>query len=71
MPGKVVSDTSFMFILRIVGIFTGLLLAGLVIAWAVTRNKRYLRIAWLAIQLVLLLGVAFGLLYVFERVLLL
>jgi hypothetical protein len=42
-----------------------------VVAWAVTRNRRYLRIAWLAVQIVLLLGIAFALLYVFERVLLL
>ena len=60
-----------MFILRIVGILTGLLLIGLVVAWAVTRNARYLRIAWLAVQVVLLLGIAFALLYIFERVLLL
>jgi hypothetical protein len=60
-----------MFILRIVGIFTGLLLIGLVVTWAVTRNARYLKIAWLAVQVILLLGIAFGLLYVFERVLLL
>lgn len=60
-----------MFILRIVGIFTGLLLIGLVIAWAVTRNRRYLRIAWLAVQVILLLCIAFALLYIFERVLLL
>jgi hypothetical protein len=60
-----------MFILRVVALFTGLLLAGLAIAWAVTRNRRYLKMAWLAVQVVLLLGIAFGLLYVFERVLLL
>ena len=60
-----------MFILRIVGIFTGLLLIGLVAAWAVTRNVRYLKIAWLSVQVILLLGIAFALLYVFERVLLL
>jgi hypothetical protein len=60
-----------MFILRIIGIFTGLMLIGLVVVWAVTRNARYLRIAWLAVQVILLLGIAFGLLYVFERVLLL
>ena len=59
-----------MFILRIVGIFTGLLLLGLVIAWAVTRNARYLKIAWLSVQVILLLGIAFALLYIFERVLL-
>jgi hypothetical protein len=37
----------------------------------VTRNRRYLRIAWLAIQIMLLLAVGFALLYVFQRVLLL
>ena len=60
-----------MLILRLVAIFGGLLLAGLVLAFALTRNRRYLRIAWLAIQVGLLLAIAFGLLYVFERVLLL
>ena len=60
-----------MFILRIVGIFAGLMLIGLVAAWAVTRNRRYLKIAWLAVQVILLLLIAFALLYIFERVLLL
>ena len=60
-----------MFVLRIVAIAVGLLLAGLVVAWIVTRNRRYLTIAWLAVQIVLLLAIALGLLYVFERVLLL
>ena len=59
-----------MFILRVVAIAGGLLLVGLVVAYLVTRNRRYLTIAWLAVQIVLLLGVAFALLYVFERVLL-
>jgi hypothetical protein len=58
-------------ILRVVAIFGGLLLLGLVVAFLVTRNRRYLKIAWLAVQIVLLLGIAFALLYVFERVLLL
>jgi hypothetical protein len=60
-----------LFILRIVAIVGGLLLAGLVVTFLVTRNRRYLTIAWLAVQVMLLLGIAFGLLYVFERVLLL
>lgn len=60
-----------MFILRIVAIVGGLLLAGLVVTFLVTKNRRYLTIAWLAVQVMLLLGIAFGLLYVFERVLLL
>ena len=59
-----------MFVIRIVAIAGGLLLAGLVVAFLVTRNRRYLTIAWLAVQLMLLLGIAFALLYVFERVLL-
>ncbi len=60
-----------MFVLRIVAILGGLLLGGLVVAFLVTRNRRYLTIAWLAVQVMLLLAIAFGLLYVFERVLLL
>jgi hypothetical protein len=46
-------------------------LLGLVGAFLVTKNRRYLTIAWLAVQVMVLLAVAFGLLYVFERVLLL
>jgi hypothetical protein len=60
-----------MFILRIVGIFVGLLLVGLVVAFLVTKNRRYLTIAWLSVQVILLLAIALGLLYIFERVLLL
>jgi hypothetical protein len=59
-----------MFVLRIVAIAGGLLLVALVVAYLATRNRRYLTIAWLAVQVILLLGVAFALLYVFERVLL-
>ena len=59
-----------MLILRTVAIFGGLLILGLTIAYAVTRNRRYLRIAWIAIQALLLLAVAAGLVYVFSRVLL-
>jgi hypothetical protein len=58
-------------ILRVVGIALALLLLGLVGAFLVTKNRRYLTIAWLSVQIVALLAVAFGLLYVFERVLLL
>ena len=59
-----------MFILRVVAIAVALLLLGLVAAFLATKNRRYLTIAWLAVQVVVLLAVAFGLLYVFERVLL-
>jgi VIT1/CCC1 family predicted Fe2+/Mn2+ transporter len=43
---------------------------GLAIAWAVTRDRRYLRLAKRALQMILLLAVAAGLFYVFERILL-
>lgn len=59
-----------MFILRFVALAAGLFLLGLGIAFVVTRDRRYLRIAWRTVQVVVLLAVAFGLLYVFERVLL-
>jgi len=59
-----------MIVLRFVVLIAALFLLGLGLAYLVTRDRRYLRVAWLAIQVVLLLLVAFGLLYVFERVLL-
>ncbi len=60
-----------MFILRFVALIVALLLAGLGIAFLVTRDRKYLRIAWRMALSVLVLVVAFALLYVFERVLLL
>ena len=48
-----------------------LTLAGLVIAYFVTKERRYLRYAGQVVMGVLVVVVAFGLLYVFERVLLL
>lgn len=59
-----------MLILRFVVVAAGLFLLALGVAFLITRNRRYLRIAWLTVQIVVLLAVAFGLLYVFERVLL-
>lgn len=59
-----------MLVVRLVVLFTALFLVGLGVAFVLTRNRKYLRIAWLALQIVLVLLVAFGLLYVFERVLL-
>ena len=44
---------------------------GLLVAWVLTRNRRYLTIAWIAVQVLLLLAIAFALLYVLERVILL
>jgi hypothetical protein len=58
-----------MFVLRVVLIFGALLMLGLGVAFLVTRNRRYLRIAWLAAQIMGLMAVAFALLYIFQRVL--
>jgi hypothetical protein len=59
-----------MFFIRAVVLFTALFVLGLLVGYVITRDRRYLRYAWRTLQVVLLLLVAFGLLYVFERVLL-
>ena len=59
-----------MLVFRIVLVAAALLLGGLVVAWMVTRERKYLRIAANIALWVLVLGVILGLLYVFERVLL-
>ena len=59
-----------MFVFRLVVILAALVLGGLVIAWMVTRERRYLDIAARLGMWALALGVLLGLLYVFERVLL-
>jgi hypothetical protein len=57
-------------VFRTVLVLAGLVLGGLVIAWMVTNNRRYLVIAGQLLLWTLGLGVLLGLLYVFERVLL-
>jgi hypothetical protein len=57
-------------LLRALLLFAALLLGGLVIAWAVTKDRRYLRLARQGLQVVLLAAVVAGLFYVFARVLL-
>jgi hypothetical protein len=59
-----------LFLIRAVVLFAALFVLGLGVAYVVTRERKYLRLAWRTLQVVLLLLVAFGLLYVFERVLL-
>ena len=59
-----------MLVIRVIGLAAALLVAGLAIAWALTRNRRYLLLAWRVVQVVVVLVIAFALLYVFERVLL-
>ena len=59
-----------MLVFRVVLVAAALLLGGLVVAWMITRDSKYLTIAWRIAQWTLVLGVVLGLLYVFERVLL-
>jgi hypothetical protein len=58
-------------VLRVIGLAAILLVGGLLIAWAVTKDRKYARIAYRVAQVVVGLVIAFALLYVFERVLLL
>lgn len=60
-----------MLVIRFIVAMAALFLLGLVIAFVVTRDRKYLRIAWRSVLVLLLLVVVFALLYVFERVLLL
>jgi hypothetical protein len=60
-----------MFLLRVLLPFAVLLLIGLGIAYIATKDRKFIRYLKLAAQVEVLLVVAFGLLYVFERVLLL
>ena len=60
-----------MLVFRVVIAAVALLIGGLVVAWMVTKERRYLGIAQKIGLWALALGVLLGLLYVFERVLLL
>jgi hypothetical protein len=60
-----------LFLLRVILPFAVLLLIGLAIAYVATKDRRFIRYLVLAVQVELLLVVAFGLIYVFERVFLL
>jgi hypothetical protein len=57
-------------VLRVVALAAALLVAGLAIAWAITRERKYLRLAWRVVQAVVVLAIALALVYVFQRVLL-
>jgi hypothetical protein len=60
-----------MLVLRVILIAGVLFLVGIGIAFAFTRDRKYLRLAWRVAQGLLVLLVAAGLVYVFSRVLLL
>jgi hypothetical protein len=57
-----------LFLVRVLLPFAVLLLVGFAITYFVTRERKYLRYLVLAAQIELLLAVAFGVLYVLERV---
>lgn len=59
-----------MVFLRFLAAFLALWLVGLGVAYLVTKNRRYLVIAGLTLQIGLLIAIALMLLYLFERVLL-
>ena len=59
-----------MLVIRVVVLFTALFVLGLGVAFLLTKDRKYLRYAGRTLQAVLVLVVAFGLFYVFERVLL-
>lgn len=59
-----------MLVLRVILIFGALFLVGIGLAFAFTRDRKYLRLGWRVLQGLVLLLVAFGLFYVFSRVLL-
>lgn len=60
-----------MIVIRVVLIAGALFLLGIGVAFLVTRDRKYLRLAWRVSQWVMVLLVAAGLVYVFSRVLLL
>ena len=60
-----------MLVLRVILIFGALFLVGTGVAFLFTRDRKYLRLALRVFQAVLVLLVAYGLFYVFSRVLLL
>jgi hypothetical protein len=51
--------------------FAALAVAALGVAFVLTRDRKYLRWAWRGVQVVLIVCVVLGLLYVLERVVLL
>lgn len=59
-----------MLVLRMLLPLAVLFLVGLVVAWVITRDRKYLALARKSALVMGLLVVAFALLYIFERVLL-
>ena len=58
-------------ILRVLLIFSALFFGGMFVAYVFSRNEKYLRLSWQVFRALMVLLVAYGLFYVFSRVLLL
>lgn len=59
-----------MIVLRLILVLSLALLAGLVLAWLFTRDRKYLRIAGRIVRFLVVLGVVVALIYVAERLIL-
>mgnify|MGYP005831515711 CR=1 FL=1 len=58
-----------MLILRIIGILTAITIGSAVVAWLVTRDRRYLSLAWRASKGALVVALAIFALLIAERLL--
>ena len=57
-----------MWLLRLLGVLTVLVIAGGVAAYLLTRNVRYLRFAWQTFRYAVIVALAFFALLILERV---
>lgn len=60
-----------MLLLRIVGILAALAIGSCVLAWVITRDKRYLHIAWRVVKASLIISLAVMALFAAERLIVL
>jgi hypothetical protein len=59
-----------MIVLRLILVLALAVLAGLVLAWLFTRNRKYLRIAGRIVRFLIVLGVVMALVFIAERLIL-
>jgi hypothetical protein len=59
-----------MVVLRLILVLSLAVLAGLVLAWLFTKNRKYLRIAGRIVRFLIVLGVVVALVYIAERLIL-
>ncbi len=58
-----------MIVIRILGVLTLITIGASVLAWVITRNRRWLRFAAQVLKLAVVTGIVLVLLYVLERTL--